>query len=141
LFFGGNVLTERNTVNGDWSDYIMANGKKIARAANFEDRIQIQGTNCSNCGAQSTGFTIGGISWLPYVIQSGDRLMFRQYQLSGSHGGAVVHFTDGGTTSSLASANDQDGNNLNNDSVQNIWHLRRIDLSGFAGKTIDRIAL
>ena len=43
IYFGGQVVAEKNTWTEDWSDYIYANGKRMAKSTNFEDRILIQG--------------------------------------------------------------------------------------------------
>jgi RHS repeat-associated protein len=121
----------------DWTDYISMNGRVIAKADSFEDRIHIHGTNsCSNC-EEWTAFAFP--SYNGYVIQTGDKLFLRQLQATGSYGGMIINFTDG--SNSNWSVTDQDGYLLNNDNSQGVWHYRRVDLSTFAGKTILRLSL
>jgi hypothetical protein len=138
VYFNGEVIAEKNTLTEDWSEYVYANGKRIAKAVDFEDRILIQGTNCSGCGSQYTGFTINGIAWLPYVIQSGDRVMLRQKTNSGQ-GGVVLYFSDGSSTRNVAM--DSDGQLLNADGMIGYFHYRTADLSAYAGKTLSSIAV
>lgn len=138
VYFNGQVIAEKNTSTEDWSEYIYANGKRIAKAVDFEDRILIQGTNCTGCGSQYTGFTINGISWLPYVIQTGDQVMLRQKTNSGL-GGVVLYFSDGSSTRNVAT--DSDGQLLNSDGMTGYFHYRTADLSAYAGKTLTSIAL
>jgi YD repeat-containing protein len=134
----GQVLSEYNPANGAWSDYIYANGQRIARDDTYEDRIVTYGTTCSNCGIQSGTFSLAN-NLAGYVIQSGDKLFLRQYQGGASQGGMTIAFTDNTTT--VWSARDQDGIVLNQDTTSQTWHYRRVDLSSFAGKTISGIYL
>lgn len=137
---GGVVLADHH--GSDWTDYISIGGKRIAKADSFEDRIHTHGTNCSGCGSQYSVFTFpSAAGYAGYVIRSGDKLFLRQYNSSGAHGGMIVKFSDGTVTNWSASANDQDGYNLNNDGTQQIWHYRRVDLSSYAGKTLSELDL
>ena len=52
VYSGGNVIAEHTVGTSAWSDYIYANGKRIAKSDNFEDRIHAHATDCSNCGYQ-----------------------------------------------------------------------------------------
>ena len=141
IHFNGEVLAEWNGA-ADWSDYIFdAGGKRIARADNYQDRLLVQGTNCANCGWQYTAanmhtgsnYTLNG-----YVIQSGDKLLVRQYQPTGVQGGVGMYFTDGYATWDYSLA-DQDGQDGIYDTVMNTWHSRRFNLTPFAGKTINLV--
>lgn len=137
VYFNGQVIAEMiNTTTEDWDDYIFANGRRIAKTASYEDRILIQGTNSS--AGQSTGFTLGGIAWLPYAVQNGDRLMLRQKANAGQ-GGVIINFRDGTSTRNVL--RDTDGQLLNSDGMTGFFHYRRADLSAYAGKTISSIAL
>lgn len=138
LYFNGQPIAEHDPNTGDWSDYIFANGRRVAKADNFEYRIHMLGTVCSSCGWQNAGY-IFYPSWLPYVIQSGDRLYFRQWQSSNARGGIGLWFNDG--TSSNWIAYDQDNQQLNNDNTTVSWHSRIADLSQFAGKTLGSISV
>jgi YD repeat-containing protein len=55
LYFNGQPLAEKNA-DGTWSDYIYANGQRMARADNYDIRIHLKGTNCSNCGSNPNMF-------------------------------------------------------------------------------------
>jgi RHS repeat-associated protein len=137
FYFGGQAITEKKA-NGDWSDYIYAGAQRIAKADSFEDRLHITGANCSNCGSQYSLFALPSSSnYAGYVIQTGDRLLFRQYQSGGAHGGMQVAFANG--TNTNWGASDSDGNILNNDGVQQSWHFRNVDLSPYVGRTISAI--
>jgi RHS repeat-associated protein len=74
-----------------------------------------------------------------YIIRSGDKLYFSQYQVTGSHGGAVILFSDG--TNSNWSVKDKEGYYLNDDQSQVTTHLRTVDLSSLAGKRVTQFAL
>src|SRR5947207_2446379 len=57
VYFGESVIAEKNpsagtsgqAVTGDWTDYIFANGKRIAQAFSYENRIRIYGTSTCTC--------------------------------------------------------------------------------------------
>jgi YD repeat-containing protein len=51
--FNGLPLAEKSP-DGTWSDYIFANGQRIARADNYDIRIHMSGTNCRTAGATQT---------------------------------------------------------------------------------------
>jgi hypothetical protein len=71
-----------------------------------------------------------------HVIQSGDVLSWRQYQDGATTGGLFLFFTD--HTDGLA-ARDTDGQLIDQDTTMNSRHLRTVDLSAYAGKTIQLI--
>ena len=138
--FNGEVLAEWNGA-ADWSDYIYAEGKRIARGDNYEDRIMAQGTNCANCGWQYVNALLksGGQYILNgYVVQAGDKVFVRQWQNTGSHGGVIFAFTDG-TWSGPLNQRDQDGEAMWDDSRMNAWHKRVFDMTAVAGKTISSV--
>jgi RHS repeat-associated protein len=137
VYFGGQVIAEHK-LNGDWSDYIYANGKRIAKADTFQDVMHTHGNrNCSGCGAQFVGFSLsGGGGYAGYVIQTDDRLMFRQWQGSGTVSGMGISFVGGGSASDL---HDQDNQPMAGDTYQQVWHSRKFVLSSFAGSAIDGI--
>jgi RHS repeat-associated protein len=138
FYFGDQILAEKHA-DGSWSDYIYANGQKLAKADSFDARLHLTGVNCDNsqCGVHSSG------AFLPtgsgYVVQNGDQLHFRQYQAGAAQGGLMIGFTNGDITN--WSTFDTDGQQLNNDGYKNQWHLRTVDLSAHAGKTISTIIL
>ncbi len=131
---GGATLAERKG-NGDWTDYIYANGRLLARADTYEDRIHTYGTRAAGdafTGAEFEMANSGGLAG--YVLQSGDKFYWRQYQGSGAVGGVAMWFSDG---SYYTGSVDQDGQPANADTTDLSWHYRRVDLTAFAGKTID----
>jgi RHS repeat-associated protein len=139
LYFSGNIIAERDASTGDWTDYIWANGKRIARAQALDRGLRIYGTRCSSCGTQYSLFYLQNAGGLAnYTIRSGDKLDLTQYQMTGSHGGIVLAFTDG--TNTNWNLKDQDGYYANDDQTQTTTHVRRMDLSSFVGKTIQSAA-
>jgi RHS repeat-associated protein len=138
ILSGGTVLADLH--GSDWTDYIFVGATRIAKADSFEDRIHIHGTNCSACGSQYSLYAFPSTtSYAGYLIRSGDKLFMRQWQSSGAQGGMQIAFTDG--TNTNWAVTDQDGNQLNDDVSQQVWHYRRLDLSQYAGKTIQQIYL
>ena len=136
IIANGQILSEHHSSNwNDWSDLVYLNGRLLAKADSYEDRILITG---SNPGSGYSLFAFSG-GYSGYMMRSGDALFLRQYQTSGSHGGMQIAFTDG--TNTNWNATDSDGQEINNDGTQGSWHYRRIDLSSFAGKTISGIYL
>jgi RHS repeat-associated protein len=137
VYFGGQGIAEKNSA-GDWTDYIYANGERIVKAEGLNRDLHIYG-NTTGSGQYALFYfgNAGGLNG--YTIQSGDKLQFTQYQETGSKGGMVLAFTDG--SNSGWGVKDQNGYYLNDDQVQNNTHLRTIDLSSLAGKTINNVAL
>jgi RHS repeat-associated protein len=140
IHFNGQVIAEKNVSSGDWSDYIYAGSRRIARGDTYEDRIYTYGTVCGNCGWQAATFTFPNYAGLGgYVIQSGDLLVWRQWQTTGAHGGIAMWFSDGSVAQWVTY--DQDGQQIDNDGFQQQWHYRRVDMSQHAGKTISSWSL
>jgi RHS repeat-associated protein len=135
--FNGQTLAEKSS-DGTWSDYIYANGQRIARADGYDIRIHMSGTNCSNCGSNPNMYV--GVTSLTaangYTIRNGDILTWRQYQHGSTTGGLYLYFTD---HSDGLAATDTDGQLILQDTTMNSWHMRTVDLSQFAGKTIQLI--
>lgn len=139
LYFNSNVISERNVTTGDWSDYIFGNGKRLAKALALDNGLRIFGNKCSSCGNQYSLFYLQNAGGLAnYVIRTGDKLNLTQYQLTGSHGGLVIAFTDSSNTN--WNLRDQDTYFANDDGTQATTHIRRFDLSPFAGKTVQAMA-
>ncbi len=138
-YLNGQVIAEKHS-DGTWSDYIYANGQKIARADSYNRYIQFAGS------FSSTG-NYGEFNLSPasshldgqYVIQSGDKLMWKQLQ-SQAYGGIYFFTTDG--SNGAWTLTDQNGE-YGNDSMQTdgAWHTRVVDLSAFAGKTVSSVNL
>jgi len=137
VYLGGQALSELSS-DGTWSDYVYGNGQRMARADKYDIRLHLSGTNCSNCGTNPNMFT--GTTSLTaangYTIRNGDVLSWRQYQSGSTTGGLYLFFTDG--TDGLA-ARDADGQLIDQDQTMNTWHMRTVDLSAYAGKTIQLV--
>jgi RHS repeat-associated protein len=142
-YLNGEVLAEYNTTTGDWSDYIYAGGRRLARADGYEHTLEITGTNCSNCGAQSYTFNMANAGGLAgYTIQAGDLLMWQQSQVTGDSGGIKLAFTNGtpdstGVADQNGVAMDQADTNNNNGG----FAYRRVDLTSEAGRTVSNLQL
>lgn len=142
-FYSGSEPVAERTGIGDWSDYVFAAGKRIAKADTFEDGILIYGNNCTSCGAQVSAFDYQNLIDLSngelvnYVIRPGDRLEFGQYSSSNARGGMVLFFANGSNTA--WSLLDQDSQVLNSDQTTSAWHWRRADLSAYAGRVLSGI--
>jgi RHS repeat-associated protein len=143
IYFQGLAIAEKDVSSGYWSDYIFFNGKRIARANNFEHQIHISGQECSNCGWQyyQWGFSNIG-SLLGYTIQAGDSLRWLQWQNAGSAGGVTIVFSDGTQSwmNGIALA-DQNGEQILRSAVVSKWNYRIASLSSVAGKTISDIRI
>jgi RHS repeat-associated protein len=128
IYFGSNIIAEHDQAGG-WSDYIFANGKRIAKAGDYEHQIQVSGQVCSACGTQTYSLAFSNLGSLTgHVIQSGDILHWQQWQSTGSIGGITVTMTDGTKSVTTGSAANQ-------------WQSFAVDLSTLHGKTISSIAL
>jgi RHS repeat-associated protein len=128
--FLGQTYAEKDQ-NGSWTDYVFANGKRVARVDGSDRRIHMSGSNTSDGNARGSILYIYDVE-APVV--AGDKLMWRQYQTGAAAGGLFVSFTDGTTTSWQLP--DTDGQQVNSDSFMNQWHNRVVDLSPYVGKTL-----
>jgi len=142
VYFKGQPMAELNPASGDWSDYIFAGGRRIAKADNFDTALHIWGTNCMSCGWQESIFEVANPLLGNYVIQNGDKLYLRQSNASGSRGGLIIYLdTLAYIGNYISDVSDQDGDSILTDSVQGYWHSRVFDLSAHAGHTIERFGL
>ena len=116
------------------SSLSLTGGRHLARADSYEDRIWVRATHTGAGQISSYGFQ-GAQALVDYIIQPGDRLYWRQWQSSTARGGLVIQFTQAPHAS--WGTYDQDGQQINSDNVTNQWHYRRVDLTPFAGKTIN----
>lgn len=138
IYFAGQTIATRAS-DGKWTDYIFGPQGRIARAQDYDNGLRVYGTRCANCGSQYSDYYFANAGGLKgYVIRSGDKLYFTQYQLTGSHGGVLMAFSDG--TNSNWSVKDKEGYYLNDDQSQSTTHFRTIDLTPFAGKTVNQFA-
>jgi len=138
-YLNSQPIAERHA-DGTWSDYIYANGDMIARAESYNRYIQFTG-RFSSVGNYGEFNLTPASSQLDghYVIQSGDKLAWRQHQ-SQAYGGVYLFTTDG--SNGAWTLKDQNGE-YGNDSMQTdgAWHARVVDLSAFAGKTVSSVQL
>ncbi len=137
-FNGGQVLSTHDQ-NDVWTDFIYANGQKIARTANQDWHIHLQGY-----APNAQTWALYSLNGLPsnYLVHSGDHILLRQYQSATARGGVNVGATQNGSTTWTAwNERDQDGQIGNNDSVTGSWHQRSIDLSRLAGGTLTGLIL
>ena len=142
FYFGSEILAERDQ-NLRWSDYIFANGKRIARADGYDHQLHLSGQMCGNCGWQwyQWGFSNLG-SLVGHVVQAGDKLRWRQWSNTGSKGGLIMTMTDGTETwMNGYDILDQHGEEALRTSTYNQWNYRIADLSPLIGKTVSQIRL
>ncbi len=143
IYFGGQVIAEKEVATGYWSDYIFSGGKRIARANNFERQLRISGQKCSGCTDwQWYQFNFNSLGLIPsHPIQAGDTLRWLQWQNPGSVGGVIITFTDG--TDSCCTGgiviSDQNGQPIATSAASNQWSYRVANLNAVVGKTIAQI--
>jgi RHS repeat-associated protein len=128
-FFGGQLLSEKDN-DGNWTDYIYANGQKIARVAQNDPHLHVS----ANAGSGGNWIWYDTNTFDGYVIQTGDKLSWRQYQSAAARGGMLVYTT--GPISSAWEISDQNGNPSNSDPVTGQWEYRTISLNALAGTAI-----
>ena len=101
VYANGQPIAEQKA-NGDWSDYIYAGSRRLARADTYEDDILLQGTN-SSAGLVSA-FTFSSLPGvLNYIVQSGDKVFLREAQTGAARGGMCIYFTDTSNTNWVTS--------------------------------------
>jgi|GEM_PF-1765202 len=130
VYFGSNVIAEHDQ-SGCWTDYIFAGGTRIAKADCARSEINLQGTNTA--AGQYTWWQIGGAPQV--TVSTGDKLYILQNQQGSAVGGIILTFQDGGNSS--WGAQDQVGYYTNADRQLAGWHTRIVDLTVYAGKTIN----
>ena len=158
-YFGGQVLSERDQ-NNAWTDYIYANGKKVARVVGSGTAtntvpvttttttssyggpiptggaLHLQGsvTSTEQWAGQSFMIDVSG-SLQNYTIIAGDKLVMRQKQAGNVQGGIPDIWADCVDPSKGGNQylTDQDGKLLMTSSVHNAWQLRVFDLTQAIG--------
>src|SRR6185437_13825665 len=131
VYFNGQPLAEKNS-DGSWSDYVYAGGERLARADSYDERIHTSGTS-----TVAASYAAWYLPFATYVIKSGDKISWRQYQTV-KGGGMGIGFSDG-TNTNWTAARDTDGQEMNNDGTVGSWHNRTVDLTAFAGKTATKL--
>src|SRR5256885_17146392 len=88
---------EKNAQTGNGTDYIFANGKRIARSESMDRKLPITGAACSSCSGQYQTFQLLDATGNPalhnYVVQPGDQIYVRQYVQAGLPAGIGVCLT------------------------------------------------
>jgi RHS repeat-associated protein len=139
FYFNGQPVAEYNPAAGDWSDYIYAGGRRIAKADSYENGIMIQGTNDGSSSWPNSWFRLNDANYLSgYTIQTGDHLYMRQYQ-DNARGGMGLFFGDG--TNTAWQSTDQYGNYMNDDPNQLAWDEHSFDLTALAGEVVDWVGI
>lgn len=139
IYFGAEVIGEKNVTTGDWTDYIYANGKRIAKSAPASYQVRFKGTNP---GSQET------IGWEScrwgntgcddaFVVQSGDKLVFSEVSTQ-PHGGMFFYYINaqGQEVSSIGLVSDTNGCALTEFCGPVSWMGRVVSLESFVGRQI-----
>lgn len=143
-YFGGSMFAEKDQA-GAWTDYVYANGKKIARVESQRPLLHLHGVRDSNTLACGVEGVILGVpaSVIGYTVQTGDRLTMQMKQTLPSYGGIALTFTTPGTSGDYGSGALTDistGTQLwANGSSDGAWHAFTGDLTPFAGQTINTV--
>ncbi|MEZ2346470.1 RHS repeat-associated core domain-containing protein [Terriglobus sp. RCC_193] len=136
-YLNGQVLAEHDQ-SGAWTDYIIANGKRIARIAlgntTSTTGFHFQG-NSTSLGYQRLSAFQYQLGYYPngignYVIQAGDTLEWQQYSNNVDGGFKSMAFWQCGGTYSLTDTN---GFRFDHSPAQNTWTTRVVDLSSYVG--------
>lgn len=135
VYFNGKMIADLDN-HGVWTDHVYANGQKIASAASSETLMVVSGT------APSSG---GNWNWyeLPtdtsYVVQTGDRLVWRQYGTATARGGMLLLTSTGGNTG--WHSYDTNGQLSNSSTTSGQWEWRVLNLDSLAGGAVSVIAV
>jgi hypothetical protein len=116
---------------GAWTDYIYANGQKIAKVGltSSDQRYRLSGTTVQSGYELGAGATIPGNS---YTVRAGDRIFWRQYN-SNVVGGINLQFFDAQGQYVIQTAWAlwaSDGKMVNQCATEGRWLDRSADLSG-----------
>jgi RHS repeat-associated protein len=120
-------IAERDQT-GAWTDYIYANGRKIARVAPTTHRIHVHGTTVQS------GYELV-VSIQPpanFVVQPGDTVCWQQFD-GGDVGGINLGFS---STQTAWHSQDYAGEDFNQDFDQGGWYSRCGSLNDFVGQTM-----
>jgi len=134
IYIQDQPIAEYNPGSGNWSDYVFANGKRVAKADNFTDYLHMRVTIASAGGATGYGYVVPA-PLKNYQVQLGDTLYMTQYQ-SGGRSGLDFSFSDSSHAASDTGFRDQNGYGSEQDGVSGFWHERIFSLDAYAGKYI-----
>jgi RHS repeat-associated protein len=126
--FGGQIIAEKDQ-NGNWTDYVYANGRKIAVVPSVDHRIHLSGTTVASGFEWGVGIYTPGAP----VVQSGDQVCWQQYNAS-AVGGINLQMSSSGGIAWLAAA--EDGQEINQDTVAGGWQNRCFSMTPYVGQTI-----
>jgi RHS repeat-associated protein len=129
IYFGGQVISERDDAY-QWTDYIFAAGRRIARLRAEDVWLGTAGTDPNNpTGATWTVPTPTNPDGSAYTVKAGDQLCVRQYDTTDVVSGPVAAFSNGMSTSGWMAS---DGSPLGAlvGGWPTAWAERCADLSG-----------
>ena len=142
-FFNGLMLAEKNQAGSAapvWTDYIYANGQKIAKLDQQKPVLQMQGTRDSNinmgCGVEGAVSGAGGAG---LVIGQGDKLAFDMQQTVPTYGGLALIFTNGDGSGDATDTGGTGQPLYFNGTTDSNWHHLIGDLSPHAGETVSYV--
>ena len=138
-YFGGQMLSEKDQT-GAWTDYIYANGKKIAKVDSQKPILHNHGYrdgSNSGCGAE------GPVSGVPsgvvgVVIATGDRMMMDMQQSLPTYGGLALIFTNNTGTGAMNDMGSGQPFYFNGFS-DGQWHHFVGDLTPYVGLTVSYV--
>jgi RHS repeat-associated protein len=134
-YFNGQPLAEKDQ-NGNWTDYIYANGAKIAKVVSqvptFHMHGYRDGTDTS-CGAE--GPVVGSPADNLQIV-AGDQFVFDFQQTLPSYGGLGFIFTDGTGTGAMVDSGGTSQPLYFDGESDGAWHHMVGDLSPYVGETV-----
>lgn len=148
-YFSGQSIADRDQ-DGHWTDYIFANGQRIARIRqataspttvsgyHFQGNTTNSSVHNSDFWNLQLGYIQNGSGIGYYTVQAGDKLEWKQY--TNNVNGAfrdIFYFQTGSDYYML----DQNGLNVGTSPVQNTWVTRTADLSNHVGNTFQVISV
>ena len=136
-FFDGQMLAEKDQT-GAWTDYIYANGSRVARVDNQKQLFHIHGVRDSSVHMEwGVEGPIQGVpaNVIGLTIQPGDRLAFTTMQNLPMYGGIGLVFQDGTGTGAMTDMQTGTPMWVNGTSDQ-AWHHLVGSLDAYQGKTV-----
>jgi len=141
IYFGGQPIAEAHEHRGgsgviDWSDYIYAGSRRIAKHDAFEDDLMVTGNYTGQNGALTAWCNLPtGSSSQPYLVRAGDQINWRQAESPGTRGGIYADIGDGSNTT--WTTYDTDGQLTNSDTRDGwLWVSRTFNLASYVGRSI-----
>ncbi len=142
VYWGNQPIAEHN-LDGTWTDFLFANGQRIASVHPGGNIAHLSGSNVPGSGSVASGIQLGSLNNL--TIQPGDSIRLWQYTTAenGSAGGIFLGFNNRDFSTSYARGPwfDSDGQPANMDGVTGRWHQRTLDMTQFQGETVNNVIL